>query len=75
VTGLHVPPRRPDVLAATLRGLVTNPTRPIAFGVAGRERVLARYTWERVAAATERVYRDVLGERSAPVARVVGGGR
>lgn len=75
VTGLHVPPRRPDVLGATLRGLVGDPTRQLAFGLAGRDRVLARYTWDRVAAATERVYDDVLGERSATVARVVGGGR
>jgi D-inositol-3-phosphate glycosyltransferase len=75
VTGLHVPPRRPDVLAATFRGLVGNPARQLAFGLAGRDRVLARYTWDRVAAATERVYHDVLGERSATVARVVGGGR
>jgi glycosyltransferase involved in cell wall biosynthesis len=75
VTGLHVPPRRPDVLATTLRGLVGDPTRPFAFGRAGRDRVLARYTWDRVAAATERVYLDVLGDRSATVARAVGGGQ
>ena len=74
VTGLHVPPRRADVLGAALRGLVGNPTWPYAFGVAGRDRVLARYTWERVAAATERVYHDVLCERT-PVARAVGGGQ
>jgi glycosyltransferase involved in cell wall biosynthesis len=74
VTGLHVPPRRADVLGAALRGFVGNPTWPYAFGVAGRDRVLARYTWERVAAATERVYDDVLCERT-PVARAVGGGQ
>jgi glycosyltransferase involved in cell wall biosynthesis len=74
VTGLHVPPRRADLLGAALRGLVANPTRPFAFGVAGRDRVLARYTWERVAAATEDVYRDVLCAQ-APVARAVGGGQ
>ena len=74
VTGLHVPPRRADLLGAALRGLVGNPTRPFAYGVAGRDRVLARYTWERVAAATEDVYRDVLCAQ-APVARAVGGGQ
>jgi glycosyltransferase involved in cell wall biosynthesis len=74
VTGLHVPPRRPDVLGHALRRLVGSPTRPFAFGVAGRDRVLARYTWERVAAATERDYHDVLCERT-PVARAVGGGQ
>ena len=74
VTGLHVPPRRPDALAAALRDLLTHPTRPAEFGAAGRARVLARYTWERVAAATERVYGDVLDERVVP-ARAVGGRR
>jgi D-inositol-3-phosphate glycosyltransferase len=75
VTGLHVPPRRPDVLGDALRRLVGSPTWPFAFGVAGRDRVLARYTWDRVAAATERVYREVLSEQAAPVARAVGGGQ
>jgi D-inositol-3-phosphate glycosyltransferase len=75
VTGLHVPPRRPDALGSALRELVASPTLPFAFGVAGRDRVLARYTWDRVAAATERVYHDVLCAQSAPVARAVGGGR
>ena len=75
VTGLHVPPRRPDVLGAALRELLACPTLPTAFGAAGRARVLARYTWERVAAATERVYVDVLDERVGPAARAVGGAR
>ena len=75
VTGLHVPPRRPDALAAALRDLLTSPTLPAAFGSAGRARVMARYTWERVAAATERVYDEVLDERVGPAVRAVGGGR
>jgi glycosyltransferase involved in cell wall biosynthesis len=75
VTGLHVPPRRPDLLGSALRELMVSPTLPFAFGVAGRDRVLARYTWDRVAAATERVYHDVLCDQRAPVARAVGGGQ
>jgi D-inositol-3-phosphate glycosyltransferase len=75
VTGLHVPPRRPDLLGSALRKLLANVTWPFAFGVAGRDRVLARYTWDRVAAATERVYHDVLRDRTAPVVRTAGGGR
>lgn len=75
VTGLHVPPRRPDALAAALRDLLASPTLPAAFGSAGRARVLARYTWERVAAATERVYDEVLDERVGPAVKAVGGGR
>ena len=75
VTGLHVPPRRPDALAAALRDLLAGPTRPAAFGAAGRDRVLARYTWTRVAAATERVYEDVLSERVGLASHAAGGAR
>jgi glycosyltransferase involved in cell wall biosynthesis len=64
VTGLLVPPRRPDALAAALRDLLGSATRAAAFGIAGRDRVLARYGWERVAAATEAVYEDVIDARS-----------
>lgn len=64
VTGLLVPPRRPDLLAAALRGLLGSPTRGTAFGIAGRDRVLARYGWDRVAAATASVYADVVGAQT-----------
>ena len=64
VTGLLVPPRRPDALAAALRGLLAAPTQALAFGVAGRDRVLARYGWDRVADATAAVYDDVLRTRA-----------
>jgi len=75
VTGLHVPPRRPDALAAALRDLLAGPSRPATFGAAGLDRVLARYTWTRVAAATERVYAEVLSERVGPAAHAAGGAR
>jgi glycosyltransferase involved in cell wall biosynthesis len=63
VTGLLVPPRRPDVLAAALRGLLAAPTQALAFGIAGRDRVLARYGWDRIADCTLAVYEEVLAER------------
>ena len=63
VTGLLVPPRRPDVLAGDLRRLLAAPTRALAFGIAGRDRVLARYGWDRIAASTLGVYEEVLAER------------
>jgi glycosyltransferase involved in cell wall biosynthesis len=72
VTGLLVPARRPDVLAAALRELLGSPTLGTAFGIAGRDRVLARYDWERVAAATAAVYEDVVAVhrgRRCPVSR------
>jgi len=75
VTGLHVPPRRPDALAAALRDVLSGPMLPAAFGVAGRARVLARYTWAHVAAATERVYEMVLDERVGLPAPAAGGAR
>jgi glycosyltransferase involved in cell wall biosynthesis len=68
VTGLLVPPRRPDVLAGALRRLLAAPTQALAFGIAGRDRVLARYCWDRIADSTVAVYEEVLAER-AGVAR------
>ncbi|GAA5116773.1 glycosyltransferase [Pseudonocardia adelaidensis] len=64
VTGLLVPPRRPDALAAALRDVIASPTMGAAFGIAGRDRVLARYDWERVAAATAHVYGEVVAARA-----------
>ncbi|WP_219414144.1 glycosyltransferase [Pseudonocardia nigra] len=71
VTGLLVPARRPDALATALRDLLASPTRGTAFGIAGRDRVLARYDWERVAAATALAYEEVVearATRTRPVA-------
>jgi glycosyltransferase involved in cell wall biosynthesis len=72
VTGLLVPPRRPDALAGALRDVLASPTMGAAYGIAGRDRVLARYDWERVATATTQVYDDVLATRRRrdPVAAV-----
>jgi len=79
ITGVLVPPRRPEVLATALRDLLASPTRAMAFGIAGRDRALARYGWDRVAAGCAEAYRDVLdararSERSARV-DAVGAGR
>ena len=63
VTGLLVPPRKPQVLAAALRDVLGSPTTALAFGIAGRDRVQARYSWDRVAAATAQVYREALETR------------
>lgn len=56
VTGVHVPPRDPVALAAALGSLLEDPDRARAYGAAGRERVESRYSWDRVAADTERAY-------------------
>lgn len=64
VTGLLVPPRRPDALASALRTLLATPSQALACGIAGRDRVLARYGWDRIAEATAAVYAEVLAERA-----------
>lgn len=59
VTGVQVPPRRPDRLAAALRTLLAQPAMLQAFGIAGRDRALACFGWDRTAAATARAYEQV----------------
>lgn len=68
VTGLHVPPRDPLALAKALRPLVADPMRRGAYGAAGRDRVRARYSWERVALDTVEVYRRAGAVPEEPVA-------
>jgi glycosyltransferase involved in cell wall biosynthesis len=71
VTGLLVPPRRPDALASALRTLLAAPTQALGYGIAGRDRVLARYGWDRVADATAAVYAEVLAGRAGAPAEPV----
>ncbi|MET7765958.1 glycosyltransferase [Streptomyces sp. NPDC005393] len=66
-TGRLVPPRDPVALAEAAAGLLARPELRAACGAAGRRRVLTRYSWDRVAAATEDVYRDVLARHPAAV--------
>ncbi|HEX8305585.1 MAG TPA: glycosyltransferase, partial [Jatrophihabitans sp.] len=66
ITGRLVPPRRPDLLARVLNQLLTDPARRLAMAQAGRERVLGRYGWNRIAEQTEACYRSVLAERRLP---------
>lgn len=55
-TGLHVPPQDPAALAGALAELLARPELARQLGRAGRRRVCARYSWERVAAETEKAY-------------------
>jgi D-inositol-3-phosphate glycosyltransferase len=71
VTGILVPARDPQALAAALRALATDQIRCEGYGMAGRQRVLARYTWDRVAAETEAAYERVHAQRSAGTAEVL----
>jgi glycosyltransferase involved in cell wall biosynthesis len=63
VTGVHVPPRRPDVLAGALADLLADPVRLRALGAAGWPRV-QRYRWSRIAADTLGVYQEVVAARA-----------
>ncbi|GGW56595.1 glycosyltransferase [Streptomyces xantholiticus] len=71
-TGRLVPPRDPDALARAVAGLLADPAGREACGAAGRRRVLSRYGWTEVAAATEAVYLGVVAARPA-LSRVPGG--
>jgi hypothetical protein len=44
--------------------MLATPTRALAYGIAGRDRVLARYGWDRVADSTLAVYEEVVAERA-----------
>jgi D-inositol-3-phosphate glycosyltransferase len=59
VTGLHVPPRDPAALAAALGELLGDAERRAELGRAGRQRARQRFDFDRIAAATLRVYEDV----------------
>ncbi|MGA5194208.1 glycosyltransferase [Streptomyces exfoliatus] len=67
VNGRLVPPGNAPLLAATVRQLLADPALRSEYGRAGRRRVLERFTWARVAAATEESYRSVVAAR-APMA-------
>jgi glycosyltransferase involved in cell wall biosynthesis len=60
VTGELVPPRRPDLLATAIGSLLGDPERRLAYGRAGYERAARHYRWDRVVAATESVYGEVI---------------
>jgi D-inositol-3-phosphate glycosyltransferase len=56
VTGVLVLPDEDHDLSATVRGLLDDPARLARYGAAGRRRVLARYTWDRVADGVTQIY-------------------
>ncbi|ONK10188.1 glycosyltransferase [Streptomyces sp. MP131-18] len=66
-TGRLVPPGDPVALAEAAGSLLASPAERAACGAAGRRRVLTRFRWAAVAAATEEVYREVSSRHPAPV--------
>jgi glycosyltransferase involved in cell wall biosynthesis len=65
VTGVHVPPRDPQAVADEVGALLADPERRRRYGRAGRRRAASRYTWNRVATETARVYESLQAARPA----------
>ncbi|BDH56284.1 hypothetical protein MTP03_12230 [Tsukamurella sp. PLM1] len=51
-------------LAAAVNAVCADPARAAAFGTAGRERAIADFSWESIAAQTLEVYRHALAARA-----------
>jgi glycosyltransferase involved in cell wall biosynthesis len=64
-TGFLVPPRDPAALADRLATLIREPALRTNLGRRGRRRAERLFTWERVTAALERLYCDVLSPAAA----------
>ena len=64
-TGILVPPGEPEALAAAVSALCGDPERAARFGAAGRRRVEAEFSWERIAERTLAVYRDAIANHEA----------
>ena len=60
VTGIHVPPRRPDEVASALRALLADAALRRRLGRAGAHRARSRYGWGRVARSTLDSYSELL---------------
>ncbi|MFV9634061.1 glycosyltransferase [Mycobacterium neumannii] len=56
VTGQLVKPERPDEVAKAVNRLLRDDFLRQSMGAAGRDRARARYSWDRVAADTQRIY-------------------
>jgi glycosyltransferase involved in cell wall biosynthesis len=54
-----------DALAGRLAELAADPERRARMGAVGRERVLERYTVERLVDDVDRLYRSLLAARAA----------
>ena len=74
-TCLAVPPADPGALAAALGRLLDDAGLRRRIGAAGRERALARFTWERAAQLTVERYREAIASGVGQRARAGDGWR
>ena len=63
VTGILVDPEDPAAVAEALIALLSDSALAERMGQAGRERVLARFTWEKVIGDARRVFEEAVGGR------------
>ncbi|NJC21349.1 glycosyltransferase involved in cell wall biosynthesis [Arthrobacter pigmenti] len=80
-TGLHIPPRDSEALADAIGQVIADPDAARELGRSGHARVHARYSWDRIALDTEKVYQLTLNQasgtsearrrRGAPAGRVL----
>ena len=63
--GILVPPGDPVVLATALSQLLANETSRLEKGHNGRQLVLDKFTWDRVAKDTTAFYSDLINGHSA----------
>jgi glycosyltransferase involved in cell wall biosynthesis len=71
-TGLHVPPRDPEAIASALAMLLENPSLRAELGKAGQRRARTRYSWDRVAAETEKAYQLAVADAPAGIVPMEG---
>ena len=64
VTGRLVAPRRPRALAEAVSTVLRDGFLRRSLGLAGRDRACARYSWDRIAADTLRIYDRVVSARA-----------
>ena len=67
VTGQLVPPRQPRAVAEAVSRVLRDSFLRRSLGLAGRHRACARYSWDRVATDTLRIYDRLVGARTPQV--------
>jgi len=58
-TGILVPARDESAFAAAINALIRDPARAAALGARGRQRAVAEFSWDQIAAQTAELYRDL----------------
>ena len=69
--GVGVPKGDAEALARAIASLLEQPATRRRLGAAGRDGVVAAYSWDRIAVRTAEVYREVLAERRGRPARTI----